>query len=145
LRALVTAGAGFLLAVLWFDLMFDVQVVRGGGTEAVDSIARYYRRVTTEARPMNRLIALVMLATLGGLVAEVVGDDVPQWVAIASLALAVVAIGVAATRTVPRAVRLGTQADSGADQLAAAHMILREHLVCLACIVTLLGLQLIFG
>jgi hypothetical protein len=23
----VTAGAGFLLAVLWFDLMFDVQVL----------------------------------------------------------------------------------------------------------------------
>jgi hypothetical protein len=26
--ALVTAGSGFLLAVLWFDLMFDVQVLR---------------------------------------------------------------------------------------------------------------------
>ena len=26
--AFVTAGAGFLLAVLWFDLMFDVQVLR---------------------------------------------------------------------------------------------------------------------
>src|SRR5439155_26220916 len=27
-RAFVCAGAGFLLAVLWFDLMFDVQVLR---------------------------------------------------------------------------------------------------------------------
>ena len=30
MSAFVTAGAGFLLAVLWFDLMFDVQV-RGEG------------------------------------------------------------------------------------------------------------------
>lgn len=27
MSAFVTAGAGFLLAVLWFDLMFDVQVL----------------------------------------------------------------------------------------------------------------------
>ena len=28
MNAFVTAAAGFLLAVLWFDLMFDVQLVR---------------------------------------------------------------------------------------------------------------------
>ena len=27
--AFVAAGAGFLIAVLWFDLMFDVQTRRG--------------------------------------------------------------------------------------------------------------------
>ena len=51
------AGAGFLLAVLWFDLMHDVQVLRLPAGEdpsaALTSIARYYRRVTTDARPMN--------------------------------------------------------------------------------------------
>jgi hypothetical protein len=25
----ITAGSGFLLAVLWFDLMFDVQLIFG--------------------------------------------------------------------------------------------------------------------
>ena len=29
----VTAGAGFLLAVLWFDLMFDVQALFHRGRE----------------------------------------------------------------------------------------------------------------
>ena len=29
----VTAGAGFLLAVLWFDLMFDVQALPHRGRE----------------------------------------------------------------------------------------------------------------
>ena len=69
----IAAGAGFLLAVLWFDLMFDVQALRHRGREvpedAVASIAAYYRRVTTTARPMNRLAA-VMLATLGSVVPD---------------------------------------------------------------------------
>ncbi len=49
MEAFVTAGAGFLLAVLWFDLMFDVQA-RGTVTDdAIASISAYYRRVTTDA------------------------------------------------------------------------------------------------
>jgi hypothetical protein len=89
-NALVTAGAGFLLAVLWFDLMFDVQALRGRERELPEevlaSIAGYYRRVTTTARPMDRLIALVMLATLAGIVAELVRGDTPAWVAWTSAA-----------------------------------------------------------
>src|SRR5260370_980869 len=64
MQAFVGAGAGFLLAVLWFDLMFDVQVAGHVGAVLPDpvlgSIAAYYRRVTTEARPMNRLVAAAM-------------------------------------------------------------------------------------
>ena len=45
MRAFVCAGAGFLLAVVWFDLMFDVQVLGRDRTDdagpAVTSIARY--------------------------------------------------------------------------------------------------------
>ena len=74
MRALAGSGAGFLLAVLWFDLMFDVQTRRHPGTDlpagVLTSIARYYARVTTAARPMNRLIALTMLTTIGALAAE---------------------------------------------------------------------------
>jgi hypothetical protein len=58
MTAFVTAGGGFLLAVLWFDLMFDVQVLgrdeRELPEERLASIAAYYARVTTAARPMNR-------------------------------------------------------------------------------------------
>jgi hypothetical protein len=72
----VTAGAGFLLAVLWFDLMFDVQALFHRGRELPEdtlaSIAGYYRRVTTTARPMNRLVAAVMLATVGAIVVQIV-------------------------------------------------------------------------
>jgi hypothetical protein len=144
--AFVTAGAGFLLAVLWFDLMFDVQVIghheRDLPEGLLTSIADYYRRVTTGARPMNRLIAAVMLATLAAIVAEIADGGVPRWVAWASLALALAPILLAAVHTVPSAVRLGARSDTVDRQSALARSICREHLLCLAAITTLLALQL---
>ena len=46
MNAFVSAGSGFLLAVLWFDLMFDVQVLGGDEGELPEqtlaSIAAYF-------------------------------------------------------------------------------------------------------
>ena len=143
----VTAGAGFLLAVLWFDLMFDVQVLRRGRpwVSAVASISAYYRRVTLEARPMNRLVALVMLGTLAALVAQVAGDDSPQGVALASLVLTLGACTLAVGWTFNRGARLGARRDPPAEQLKLARLMLRDHLLCLAAIVAVLVLQLGFA
>jgi hypothetical protein len=134
---------------LWFDLMFDVQV-RGHHdavlrVDVLDSIAAYYRRVTTTARPMNRLIALVMLVTLGSLVGEIVQGDARAWVAWSSLALTAIGVGLAAARTVRNAVRLGAQTDTMERQHARARSILRDHVVCLAAIAAALGLQITLG
>src|SRR6516165_1340498 len=111
MQAVVTAGAGFLLAVLWFDLMFDVQVIPYRSREMpaplVSSISTYYRRVTTDAGRMSRLVMFFMIVTLAGILGEIIRSDGPPLVRWLSLVLAVVPIGVAATRTVPRAVRLG--------------------------------------
>lgn len=147
MEAFVTAGAGFLLAVLWFDLMHDVQV-RGHDPErplpeaVLASIAGYYARVTTGARPMNRLIALVMLATIVAIGVEVAQGLEPAWLPWTTLALAVVSIGLAGGRTVPSAVRLGTRRDDLATQSRLARTILGDHLVCLVCISVGLVLQL---
>jgi hypothetical protein len=145
MHAAAAAGLGFLLSVLWFDLMFDVQArhPRAGDLPADvrDSIAAYYRRVTTAARPMNRLVALAMVVALGALVGEIVTGDVAAGFAWASLALAASAIGLAAARTVRNAVRLGTQADDVATQTALARRILADHLACLTAIAIALGLQ----
>jgi hypothetical protein len=145
MAAFAASGAGFLLAVLWFDLMFDVQLLGHGKDvpEAVlASISRYYRRVTTEAMPMSRLVALVMVATTASLVAEVVGHRVPHWAAGVSLGLIVGAIGLAGLRTVPRAVRLGSGRDPVARQAALARSIFGDHLLCLTAIVAVLVVQL---
>jgi len=68
----VAADAGFLLAVLWFDLMVDGQTRKHIGNPlppgVLASISAYDRRVTTEAYPMNRLVALVLVLTLVAIV-----------------------------------------------------------------------------
>jgi hypothetical protein len=147
--AFVAAGAGFLAAVLWFDLMFDVQVAphrRGPLPEPVlASIATYYARVTTAARPMNRLIATVMLATLVAIVVEIVNGNPARWVGLASFALAASAVLLAGAQIVPRAVRLGTRRDSIERQSALARSIFRGHAVCLVAIAAVLIVQLAFG
>ena len=143
----VTAGAGFLLAVLWFDLMFDVQVFRrrDPSPEAVASISAYYRRVTRGASPMNRLVAIAMLATLGALAAQVIAGDVPRAASVASLALAAAAVGLAAGHTFPNAARLGAGGGSHAERVRLARLTLRDHLACLAAISAVLALQFGFA
>jgi ER membrane protein SH3 len=145
----VTAGAGFLLAVLWFDLMFDVQALRdrhGNLPEDVlASTAGYYRRVTTAARPMNRLVAVVMLGTVVAIVVQLVQGDTARWAAVASLVLTAAAISLAAVHTVPSAIRLGKRADSIAAQSGLARSILRDHVICVTAVATVLVVQLGFA
>jgi hypothetical protein len=143
------AGGGFLLAVLWFDLMFDVQVLHSDSSppnplpEAVlASVAAYYARVTTAARPMNRLIAATMLGTLAALIVELADGRRPLWVGWVSLSLALAAIAVAGTRTVPSAVRLGSRRDPVEQQSRLARSVLAEHMFCFAAIGTMVVLQL---
>jgi hypothetical protein len=147
--AVVTAGAGFLLAVLWFDLMFDVQALRHADGDLPEpvlaSISTYYARVTTAARPMNRLIAAVMLTTVVAIVVQIAEGDAPGWVGWTSLALAGGAIALAAVQTVPSAVRLATRADPVPVQSRLARSILRDHLAGFAAIAAVLAIQLAAG
>ena len=146
MHAFAAAGASFLTAVLWFDLMFDVQTRKHGAETLPDdvlaSISAYYRRVTTEATPMNRLISIVMLATLGALAAQVVEGRDPAWIGWSSLALAASGIGLAGARTVRNAVRLGSAAGSAARRSQLARSIYRDHLYCLAAMVSVVAIQL---
>ena len=137
--------------MLWFDLMFDVQARGGRGAAGSDhdvpadvraSIAAYYARVTTAARPMSRLIAATMLITIGATVTELVRDDLPAWRAWPALVLTLGAVGLAAGRTVGNAQRLGRQQDDAAQQSTLARMILRDHVMCISAIALVLVLQL---
>lgn len=147
MNAFVSAGGGFLLAVLWFDLMFDVQVIGPRGHSLPEpvlaSIAGYYARVTTAARPMNRLVAAVMLATLAAIVVEIAHGGAHLWARWTSLALAVAPIALAGAHTVPGAVRLGARRDDPGRQSALARSICRDHLFCAGAIASLLVVQLV--
>ena len=103
-NAFVTAGAGFLLAVLWFDLMFDVQAAGHAARlpePVLASIAAYYAARHHGRAPDE---------PAGG---RGHGGDArrarrrdrrsgePGWVGWVSLALALAAIGLAGVQTVP--------------------------------------------
>jgi len=150
MQAAIAAGAGFLLAVLWFDLMFDVQTLRHPGNELLPpdmlaSISGYYRRVTTDAWPMNRLVALVMLLTLAAIAAQIVAARCPWWVGWGSLLLAGSGLPFTFLRTVPNARRLGAAQDPHDVRSALARSICRDHMYSFARMAAVLGLQLIAG
>jgi hypothetical protein len=149
-HAAITAATGFLVAVLWFDLMFDVLVWPHRGADEVPesvltSISTYYRRVTTDAHPMGRLVALVMVVLLGLLVWQATTDDVAGWVTVVSLAAAFTAIGLAIGRVVPAAVRLGSAQDPTPVRSRLARQIFREHLLFIGLMLTVLIVQLVGG
>jgi hypothetical protein len=143
---LLTACSGFLLAILWMDLIFDTQVLarRHAGDQLPEpvlaSIAGYYHRATTTSRPMSQLIAVVMIVLLGALGFRAVRGHDPGWLIGVSIALAGVPILLALVRTVPNAVRLGNRVDSPAKQTRLARSICRDHLLFACCMLAFLAL-----
>jgi hypothetical protein len=146
MHTFAAAGAGFLLAVLWFDLMFDMQTRGHAGNvlppEVLASISAYYRRVITDAYPMNRLVALVMLLTLAAISVQIVQVDNPWWVGWGSIALAGSGFVPTMTRTVPNARRLGSGKDMAEEQSRLARAICRDHMFSFARMFLVLLLQL---
>jgi len=146
MHTFAAAGTAFLLAVLWLDLMFDVQSRKHATyplpAEVLASISAYYRRVTTEAYPMNWLVRLVMWLTMSSIVAEMVEGVHPWWIGWVSLALAGGSVVIASRRTVPNARRLGGAQDTPEMQSTLARAICCDHLLNFACMSLVLGLQL---
>ena len=133
MTGVLAATGGFLLAVLWMDLMFDIEA-RGGKAvleePVLQSITGYYRRATTTSHPMGAVIAGVMLLLLAALAAEAVRSDSPGWLIGVSALLAGGPIALALLRTVPNAVRLGRRTGSPAEQTRLARAVLRDHVIC---------------
>jgi hypothetical protein len=143
ISALLFVGGGFLVAVLWFDLMFDVQVLGATpGIAALGSVAAYYRRVTTEAAPMGHLVAAVMVTTLVASLADVARARERRSLRVLAFLLIAAPITLASVRVFPNAVTLGREALEDVAQLSLARAILRDHLLCLASIVGFLAVRL---
>ena len=147
MRAVSMAAGGFLAAVLWFDLMFDVQVAGQSGAvlseASLASIAAYYQRVVVDASPMGRLVGVVMLVgwvSVGFQLKRRELEGVLGWVtALVLFAPTTLAL----VRIVPNAARLGARADTLEVQSALARSIFVEHIACLVLIVLFLTLQLV--
>lgn len=142
------AGTGFLIAVLWMDLIFDVQVLPHRRSAELPepvlaSIAGYYRRATTTSRPMGLLIAAVMVVLLTALAFHAFDGTGPGWLSGVYAALAGGPVLLALLHTVPNAVALGRRAGSPAEQSHLARSICRDHLLCLAGMSAFLVLWLV--
>ncbi len=145
-EGLMLACGGFLLAVLWMDLIFDSQV-RGAQDDrlpesVLTSIADYYRRATTTSRPMSRLIAAMMVILLGALVFRSMSGKEPVWLIAVSAALAAAPVLIAGVRTVPNAVRLGGREDGPDEQSRLARSVYRDHVACLVLMSTFLVIRI---
>lgn len=147
MHTFAAAGTAFLLAVLWFDLMFDVQTRKypdgALSPEVLASISAYYRRVTTDAYPMNRLVALVMVLTLAAICAEIAQAQNPWWIGWGSLLLAGSGFVPTMMRTVPNARRLRSAKDPAEEQSRLARAVCRDHMLSFARMSMVLILQLI--
>ena len=137
MRLIPAACAGFLIAVLWMDLIFDTQVLRHRRVDplpesVLESISGYYHRATTTSRPMGHVIAVVMMILLAALGFRAVRGADPVWLSAVSAVLAGLPILLAFFRTVPNAVALGKRDGTPAEQTRLARAILSDHLLCLA-------------
>ncbi len=143
---LLAACGGFLLAVLWMDLMFDVQVLRHRRgdlpAEVVASIRGYYRRVTTEAFPMNRLIGVVMIGGIGALLVQLFAGREPLWLRLLAAVLVAVPVTLALARIFPDAISLGEDDLSVPQQSRLARRICYAHLFCLAAVTAFTAIEI---
>ena len=145
MRLIAAACAGFLIAVLWMDLIFDTQVLRHRRADelpepVIASIAGYYHRATTTSSPMSLLIAVVMVILLGSLGFRALRGGDPPWLPAASAVLAGVPILLALVRTVPNAVALGNRVGTPTEQSRLARAICGDHLLCLVLMSAFLAL-----
>ncbi len=102
---LLTACSGFLLAVLWMDLIFDVQVLRNIGVRTARTRARLHRRLLPQGdhhlaadEPADRRRHADPVGRVGFQAAR--GHD-PGWLLVTSAILAAVPMLLALTHTVP--------------------------------------------
>ncbi|HUL99084.1 MAG TPA: hypothetical protein VLU24_06645 [Mycobacterium sp.] len=134
---------GFMLAVLYIDLMFDVTAVPYRRTkeplpgEVVEPIASYYRRITQNPY----VLMFVMLTATVCIVAEIVYDLVPRWAGYVSLALMGAAMLAGAGKVIPAAQRLASGKDADDKRTRLVHSMLPGHVVLLISILLLALVQ----
>jgi hypothetical protein len=146
-REVLAAGGGFLIAVIWFDLMFDVQALRAPRDgplpeAALASIMAYYRRVTVDASPMPYLVATVMAVTIAAAVVDLRSGTGSPAARVAAIVLLGVPVVFALGRVFPNARRLGAAQTSPEERSRLAREIAWAHVGCLAAMVGFLALVL---
>jgi len=134
------ACIGYLLAVLWIDLIFDSLVLPHHGKESLPeevlaTMASFFKRLTHKPR----LIFMIMISMFTIVILQIGQGTVPAWVGWASLVLVTVPRGYANARVMPTARRLRARTDQPEKQSELARSLFAMHTFSFI-LMTLLGL-----
>lgn len=134
---------GFMVAILYIDLQFDVlslphRHTRGPVPNSVlGQIATYYGVITKNPY----LLMFVMMTALVCIVTELYYSLVPRWAGYASLVLMLLAMGGGIVRVIPTAQRLATDKDTVDERTRMVHSMFPAHVFLLTCILSLAAVQ----
>lgn len=141
----VFACIGFMLAILYIDLMFDVMSVphrRSGATlpkGVLEPITHYYARVTQNPY----VLMFVMLTTTICLVVQAVYGLAPRWAAYTSLAAMGLAMVAGIVKVIPAARRIASGKDPAEVRTRLIHGVFTAHALLFVCILVLAAIQLV--
>jgi hypothetical protein len=145
LVAILFLCIGFMIAVLYIDLVFDISALphrhtRESLPEAVlDPIATYYRYITRNPY----LLMFVILTAATCIVLEIAYDLTPRWIGYASLLLIGLCMLTAALKVIPIAQRLSSGRDTRELRSRMVHSMLPFHLGLLFSTILLAVIQFI--
>jgi hypothetical protein len=145
LAAVLFLCIGFMIAVLYIDLVFDFSGLphrRSGRPLApaiLDPIATYYRYITRNPY----LLMFIMATAAACIVGQIFFELVPRWIGHASLLVIVLNTLIAALKVIPAAQRLASGRDNAELQSQIVHSLLPYHVVLLIAVLLLMVMQLI--
>jgi hypothetical protein len=134
---------GFMMAVLYIDLMFDVSALPYRSSKAplpqevLDPITHYYGRITQNPY----VLMFVMLTTTLCIGAQILYGLAPRWVGWSSLFLMGLSMMTGTLKVIPTAQRLGSAKDPEDVRTRMVHSMLPAHLVLLVNILLLTAIQ----
>jgi hypothetical protein len=134
---------GFMMAVLYIDLMFDVSAAPYRKTNAalpkavLDPITHYYGRITQNPY----VLMFVMLTTTLCIGSEILYNLVPRWASYSSLFLMGLSMMTGTLKVIPTAQRLGAGTDPEDVRTRMIHSMLPFHLILMVNIIALTAIQ----
>jgi hypothetical protein len=134
---------GFMIAVLYMDLSFDITALPYRKSRAVlppdvlNPIVAYYRRLTQNPW----LLIFVMLTATTSVIAEIVYGLVPPRVSYSSLIIMGAAMILGMVKVIPAATRLAQRKDSPEKQTQLSHSLFPCHILLLILILSLTLVQ----
>jgi hypothetical protein len=144
LQAPIFICIGFMIAILYIDLQFDILALphrRAGGpapSGVLGQIATYYGVITKNPY----LLMFVMMTALLCIIAEIVYALVPRWAGYSSLVFMLLAMLGGIVRVIPTAQRLATDTDTIDERTRMVHSMFPSHIFLLIMILSLAAVQL---